>query len=674
MGGIRRASVSQEPARLHRRARDVADHVHLHGYDMLRDVAPGRPAQISFRATIPGRFEVELEDRGLQILDLRCDREPGAGARDRRRAGTCRSRCGSSSTAPASSWSSRSSRSARSGGARCSRARGRGRPLAAVGAAHPARHRAPRSWSGSSRSALLGIVLWAAAFGEDSVGGQPRADLRLRRLLARPRARRRAVRQRLVGAQPVEGGRGRRRRGSGAGSGWRGSRRSATPSALGRWPAAVLLLAFATLELAYPDSSSPRTLAFAVALYTLDHVDRDGRVRAPRVARERRGVRRLLRPARADRAVRRARRPVVVRCRSSGSRAPRRAAGHASPFVAVMLGSVAFDGFSRTTWWQERLYSIDASLALDAPAPGRPRADAASTCSAWSRRSRSSRSSTSRAVECARVVSGRQQALADEFIGSLVPIALAYAVAHYFSLFVLQGQVTRRLVSDPFGYGWDLFGTARLPARPDRADAEHDLVRPGRRARRRPRARPRARARPRRRALPLARYRAADAVRDARADGRLHRRRALAAFTRLARRAGATWAKSASRGSVASTELGALPVRAALAICGPVPRHLKGRDFLRIADWSGDELTTARPGGRAEGAHGDGEAARLLPGRTLGMIFQKPSTRTRVSFEVGITQLGGTALYLVDRRPPARPRRDDPRHGAPCSRATSTRS
>jgi hypothetical protein len=49
---------------------DVADHVHLHGYDVMRDVAPGKPARLPFRATIPGRFEVELEDRGVPIADI----------------------------------------------------------------------------------------------------------------------------------------------------------------------------------------------------------------------------------------------------------------------------------------------------------------------------------------------------------------------------------------------------------------------------------------------------------------------------------------------------------------------------------------------------------------------------------------------------------------------------
>jgi heme/copper-type cytochrome/quinol oxidase subunit 2 len=49
---------------------DVSDHVHLHGYDLMVDVAPGRPGRLTLRATVPGRFEVELEDRRLQILEL----------------------------------------------------------------------------------------------------------------------------------------------------------------------------------------------------------------------------------------------------------------------------------------------------------------------------------------------------------------------------------------------------------------------------------------------------------------------------------------------------------------------------------------------------------------------------------------------------------------------------
>ena len=49
---------------------DVQDEVHLHGYDLVRNVAAGRPADIRFRATITGRFEVELEDREFQIAEI----------------------------------------------------------------------------------------------------------------------------------------------------------------------------------------------------------------------------------------------------------------------------------------------------------------------------------------------------------------------------------------------------------------------------------------------------------------------------------------------------------------------------------------------------------------------------------------------------------------------------
>ena len=70
---------------------------------------------------------------------------------------------------------------------------------------------------------------------------------------------------------------------------------------------------------------------------------------------------------------------------------------------------------------------------------------------------------------------------------------------------------------------------------------------------------------------------------------------------------------------------------------------MKGRDFLRVADWSGEELTACLDLADRLKA---GTEERRLPGRTLGMIFQKPSTRTRVSFEAGMAQLGGSALYL----------------------------
>lgn len=71
------------------------------------------------------------------------------------------------------------------------------------------------------------------------------------------------------------------------------------------------------------------------------------------------------------------------------------------------------------------------------------------------------------------------------------------------------------------------------------------------------------------------------------------------------------------------------------------------RDFLAISDFSADDLNrlfdiAAR---MKDGSYSD----RPLTGRTLGMIFTKSSTRTRVSFEVGAYQLGGHALFLSSR-------------------------
>jgi ornithine carbamoyltransferase len=76
--------------------------------------------------------------------------------------------------------------------------------------------------------------------------------------------------------------------------------------------------------------------------------------------------------------------------------------------------------------------------------------------------------------------------------------------------------------------------------------------------------------------------------------------------------------------------------------------HLQGRDFLRVNDWEPAELVTVLDlADRLKARQRERIEHRHLEGRTLGMIFQKPSTRTRVSFEVGIAQLGGTGLYLA---------------------------
>lgn len=69
-GGIVRATVDQGDRVRLVVTSDVADEIHLHGYDVSRDVAAGGTVTLAFRASIPGRFEAELEERGVQIADI----------------------------------------------------------------------------------------------------------------------------------------------------------------------------------------------------------------------------------------------------------------------------------------------------------------------------------------------------------------------------------------------------------------------------------------------------------------------------------------------------------------------------------------------------------------------------------------------------------------------------
>jgi hypothetical protein len=240
------------------------------------------------------------------------------------------------------------------------------------------------------------------------------------------------------------------------------------PARLGRWPAAALLFCFAALELAYPNSADPRALAAAIAIYSL--VTWLGMLAFGRAAwlaggeafSVYFGLLSLLAPF----GVRELRSgpQVVVRVPLSGL-ARRTSVPGTVAFVSVMLGSVAFDGFSRLVWWQGQVQSVQADL-LDSPLL----ADVAVTAvngagllvwvAAVAVLYRASVGGAGSAVDSRR-------SLADDFVLTLVPIAFAYVVAHYFSLAVLQSQVAWKLASDPFGFGWNLLGTADAHVRLD---------------------------------------------------------------------------------------------------------------------------------------------------------------------------------------------------------------
>jgi hypothetical protein len=246
---------------------------------------------------------------------------------------------------------------------------------------------------------------------------------------------------------------------------WERSGREARPLAVyperyGRYPAAVALFAFATLELAYWDPSSPRALALATALYS--YVALFGMLAFGRDTWMYRGegfavlfayLARMA-PFHSEEGRIRFRWPLA------GLAGAERVPGSVL-FVAVALGSVGFDGFSRTTPWQNLLARVETPYVLDRPG----------TADLIGMGVNVAGLATAVAIvlgaflgACAisRSMVNAPRSLAPEFVLSLVPIAFVYEVAHYFSLFVIQGQYIVPLLSDPLGRGWNLFGTAHV--------------------------------------------------------------------------------------------------------------------------------------------------------------------------------------------------------------------
>lgn len=231
----------------------------------------------------------------------------------------------------------------------------------------------------------------------------------------------------------------------------------AYPERLGVWPAAFLLFCFATLELAYAEPANPRVLALAIALYSyvtwfgMAAYGRRTWVEHGEAFTVYFGLLARIAPF-GERDGR-----LVARVPLSGL-AGRETTPGLLAFVAVMLGSVGFDGLSRSPFWQNLRADLEGPYVLDSPgtaelvATGFALAGLVACVAAVAL-------AYLGAIGIARRLVAESRPLAAEFVPSLVPIALVYAVAHYFTLLVIQGQYALSLASDPFGFGWDMFGT-----------------------------------------------------------------------------------------------------------------------------------------------------------------------------------------------------------------------
>jgi len=238
------------------------------------------------------------------------------------------------------------------------------------------------------------------------------------------------------------------------------------PSPLGQWPAVALFLAFAWLELVSPDADDPRALAIVILAYSAltwtgmllfgcDAWLRNGELFsvvygylasfAPLEVR-----------ATGDR------RELSLRPYAAGLLRREPLPPSAIVMVVLVLAAVSFDGFLETPAWATLVEQLGGetkllkSLGLLA-APLLFLAAYLAACSASAHLGGAPRGSLAR--------------LAGLFVLTLVPIAIAYHIAHYLSFFLAAAQYLGPLASDPFGRGWDLFGGARQFIRPTVIDA-----------------------------------------------------------------------------------------------------------------------------------------------------------------------------------------------------------
>ena len=209
--------------------------------------------------------------------------------------------------------------------------------------------------------------------------------------------------------------------------------------------AVVGLLLFLWVELVYDRAASPRLVAQFVTSYCLAHAIA-GAVFGPSwFSRADSFEVYSSMVARLSPLGRRRDGALVVRNPLDGL-AGTRAEADLTPMVVTILGSTVFDGLSRTPWWSDMIAGTDRTAYLVIGTAGFAGAIGVIALS----------------YAAAMGAMRRRQKLDVDprpyFAPTLVPIAVGYTVAHYFSFALFQGQKGLLLANDPFARGWDLLG------------------------------------------------------------------------------------------------------------------------------------------------------------------------------------------------------------------------
>lgn len=232
------------------------------------------------------------------------------------------------------------------------------------------------------------------------------------------------------------------------------------PANWGRWPAAFVLLGFTWIELASGDADHPDFLATAIALYTVFTLGMMFVYGTETWARYGEGFSVYFNLFARVSIFETRDRVLGLRPLLGGLPSLEKIPGTVA-VVVVLIGTVTFDGLSQGKMWEDNLYIWlqDASTAIGLGAD--PAATIASTIGLLLGVGLVA-GFYHLGIAGARTVGGDLNTgeLRRAFVHSLVPIAMVYAMAHYLSLLVFEGQSIIYLASDPRGDDSDYFGTA----------------------------------------------------------------------------------------------------------------------------------------------------------------------------------------------------------------------